>query len=344
MSNVDPRKRGSLFDALPQRTGRRQFLASLGLVAGAGLLAPLLKTPLFHPAGLAHAGNVESGRPLLGTWCRVVARDADGRKAGEAVEAAFAAIGEVDAQMSIHRADSQLTAVNAAAGAGARAVDRDLLNVVRLACDVARRTDGVYDPTILPLMKLYGFYDSGRNHFPTDAEIGRALARTGWRRVTLDHEAATVGLAGAGMALDLGSIGKGWAIDRAVAALRAHGIRNGLVDVGGNVYGLGTPEPGAAGWSVGVAHPVTGAVDHVFVLRDCAVGTSGNNEQNHLMDQVRVGHLIDARRGRPANGHLSASVQARTGVESDYLSTVAFLLGPDRFQGWPEAMASHFVG
>lgn len=340
MSNVDPRKRGSLLDALPQgKTGRRQFLTSLGLVAGAGLLAPLLKT-----IGPARAESIEAGRPLLGTWCRIVARDPDAHRAGQAVEAAFAAIAEVDGQMSIHRADSQLSAVNAAAGTSARPVDRDVLNVVRLACDVARRTDGVYDPTILPLMKLYGFYDSGRNHFPTDAEVGRALARTGWGRVTLDHEAATVGLAGAGMALDLGSIGKGWALDRAVAALRAHGIRSGLVDVGGNVYGLGVPEPGAAGWSVGVAHPVTGAVDHVFVLRDCAVGTSGNNEQNHLLDQIRVGHLIDARRGRPAGGHLSASVQAQSGVESDYLSTVAFLLGPDRFRGWPEALATHFVG
>ena len=102
--------------------------------------------------------------------------------------------------------------------------------------------------------------------------------------------------------------------------------------------------PGAAGWSVGVAHPRTGATDHLFVLRDSAVGTSGNGEQSHLLDLIRVGHMIDARRGKPADGHLSASVQARSGVESDYLSTVAYLLGPDRFHGWPEALATHFVG
>ncbi|TPW17824.1 MAG: thiamine biosynthesis lipoprotein [bacterium] len=325
MSKIDPNRPNFLLEALPQgKTGRRQFLAGLGLMAGASLLAPILKN--LH---LPRAESLEAGRPLLGTWCRIVARDADPQEAGRAVEAAFAAIADVDRQMSIHRPDSQLTAVNIAAGSGAAAVDKDVLKVVQLACDVARCTDGIYDPTILPLMKLYGFYDSGRRHFPTDAEVGRELARTGWRRVTIDHAAGTLGLA---------------ASDRAVAALRAHGIESGLVDVGGNVYGLGIPEPGAAGWSVGIAHPVTGRVDHLFVLRDSAVGTSGNGEQSRLLDLIRVGHLIDARRGRPSNGHLSASVQARSGVESDYLSTVAYLLGPDRFHGWPGTMASHFVG
>jgi FAD:protein FMN transferase len=116
-----------------------------------------------------------------------------------------------------------------------------------------------------------------------------------------------------------------------------------LVDVGGNVYGLGAPEDDPGGWSVGVLHPITGKLERTFRLRDSAVATSGNSEQSHLLGGVRVGHLLDALHGRPANGHLSASVQARTGVESDYLSTTAFLLGPDRFHGFPEAIASHFV-
>jgi thiamine biosynthesis lipoprotein len=160
----------------------------------------------------------------------------------------------------------------------------------------------------------------------------------------VDPESGTLGLDGAGMALDLGSIGKGWALDRAVDALRAEGIESALVDVGGNVYGLGAPEDEPQGWSVGVVHPVTGAVERTFHLRDSAVATSGNAEQSRVLGGIRIGHLIDAVRGRPAGGHRSASVQARTGVESDYLSTVAFLLGPDRFRGFPEATASHFAG
>ncbi|MBI4364400.1 MAG: FAD:protein FMN transferase, partial [Candidatus Latescibacteria bacterium] len=153
----------------------------------------------------------------------------------------------------------------------------------------------------------------------------------------------TLGLDRAGTAIDLGSIGKGWALDRAVEALRSEGIRSALVDVGGNVYGLGTPEHSREGWAVGVVHPITGRLERTFLLDDSAVATSGNAEQCHVLGGFRVGHLFDAARGRPADGHLSASVQARTGVESDYLSTVAFLLGPDRFHGFTEVMAAHFV-
>jgi FAD:protein FMN transferase len=133
-------------------------------------------------------------------------------------------------------------------------------------------------------------------------------------------------------------------VDRAAQALRDAGIRSGLVDIGGNVYGIGVPDDRAAGWSVGVLHPVTRQVDRVFVLRDAAVATSGNHEQYRVLAGLRVGHLFDARRGRPADGHLSASVEAATGVESDVCSTTAFLLGPSAFTGWPGASAVHFIG
>jgi thiamine biosynthesis lipoprotein len=170
---------------------------------------------------------------------------------------------------------------------------------------------------------------------PTDGDGGLGAA---------DRSAGTLGLARSGAGLDLGSIGKGWALDRAVAALRREGIESGLVDVGGNVYGIGVPEDGAAGWAVGVLHPGTGRIDRTFHLRDAAVATSGNAEQHHRLGGREVGHLFDARRDRPADGPLSASVLAATGTESDVLSTVAFLVGPDRFRGWAGARAAHFIG
>jgi thiamine biosynthesis lipoprotein len=95
---------------------------------------------------------------------------------------------------------------------------------------------------------------------------------------------------------------------------------------------------------VGVLHPVTKQVDRVFTLRDAAVATSGNYEQFRILSGLRVGHLFDARRGRPADGHLSASVLAQSGVESDVMSTVSFLLGPSAFRGWPGALGVHFIG
>ncbi len=321
---------------------RRKFLTSLGILAGAGAAAPLLRGFPSHFSSSSE--TFEAGRPALGTWVRISVHNSDPQRARRAVERAFAAIRRVDEQMSVHRADSQLFRTNAAAGRSAVAVDPAVIDVISIAKDAARRSEGVYDPTILPLMRLYGFYDSGKCRYPTDREIAAALDATGWDRVRVDPAAGTVALARAGMALDLGSIGKGWALDRAVDALKAEGIQTALVDIGGNIHGLGAPLRSPEGWNVGVTHPVTGRLVRTFVLKDTSVATSGNAEQSRVLGGVRVGHLFDARRGRPANGHLSASVQARTGVESDYLSTVAYLLGPDRFHGWPEAMSAHFAG
>jgi thiamine biosynthesis lipoprotein len=321
---------------------RRRFLASLGLIAGAGAAAPLLAR-----LGTRADASVEVSRAGLGTWIRIVARHPDRERAAQAIESAYRAIDRVDAQMSVHRADSELARVNRGAGEATAAVSPDLIEVVARARAAAERSDGIYDPTVLPLMKAYGFYraaDAPVARYPDDRAVDAALDVMSWRRIAADPAAGRLGLERRGAGLDLGSIGKGWAVDRAAAALRAAGVKSGLVDIGGNVFGLGTPDPLADGWSVGVLHPVTRQVDRVFVLRDQAVATSGNYEQYRILSGIRVGHLFDARRGCPADGHLSASVQARSGVESDVMSTAAFLLGPDAFRAWPGAERVHFIG
>ena len=317
---------------------RRHFLAGLGLLAGVGVLAPVLRR-----AQRPSAASIEAGRPLLGTWVRIVARHPDRDRATHAVERAFAAVREVDAQMSVHRADSELSRLNRAAGLGPAPVSPALLEVVEQACACARRSGGLYDPTVLPLMTLYGFYGPERVSLPATAEVDRALAAVAFEDVQVDRGAGTIALARRGMGLDLGSIGKGWAADRAVAALRAAGVTSGLVDAGGNVVGLGVPEDGADGWSVALFHPRTGRSERVFTLKDAAVATSANNERYRTIAGHRLGHIFDAKRGTPADGHVSVSVLARTGVESDQMSTTAFLLGPDRFRGWPGALDALFL-
>lgn len=336
MSNWD--RTEDLAPRRPAGVDRRRFLAGLGVVAGAATLAPFA-----HFTRERRAEGVEAGRPALGTWMRVVARHEDRTLASRAIEAAFAAVRRVDAQMSVHRSDSQLRRVNAAAGRAAIPVDADVRAVVARACTMARESGGVYDATVLPLMLAYGFYGRTRTAPPSAREVDAALAVVGSDGVRVDGAAGTVALARTGAGLDLGSIGKGWAVDAAVAALRAAGVRSGMVDIGGNVYGLGVPEDGAEGWSVGVFHPVSHALDRVFVLRDAAVATSGNSEQTRTLGNLTLGHLFDARRGTPASGHLCVTVQARTGMEADVCSTAAFLLGPDRFRAG-DVLLTHFIG
>ena len=330
-------------DDAPRTFTRRRFLVGLGALAAAGVAAPFLGQ-LGSRLASQGAVRVERSRAALGSWVRILAHHREEAAAERAIDNAFAAIARVDQQMSIHRADSELARVNASAGRTAVAVSGALLDIVERACSGANQTHGVYDPTVLPLMRLYGFYSSGRAHMPTDREIFAALDAMGPQVVALDRGAGTLGLTKAGAALDLGSIGKGWAIDRAVDALRAEGVSSGLVDVGRNVYGLGTPGESADGWSVGVLDPATGKVARVFTLRDAAVGTSGNYEQWSTLDGRRVGHLLDARLGRPAAAHVSASVVARTGTASDEGSTRAFLLGAAGLDGLEGVLDTHMIG
>lgn len=323
----------------PAAFSRRRFLVNLGLLAGAGAVAGIV--PRLASRRLV---RVDASRPGLGTWIRITARHRDAARAERAVAGAFAAIALVDRQMSVHRADSELSRVNAMAGREAVPVSEALVEVVDRARQASLASRGVFDPTVLPLMRLYGFYDSGRTHLPTDREIAETLRAVGADGIAVDRGARTVGLERRGAALDLGGIGKGWAVDRAVAALRAAGVEHGLVDVGRNVYGFGSPDDDADGWSVGVLHPGTGAVDRVFTLRDTAVATAGNTENFVTLDGARVGHLFDASRGRPSNPHLSVSVLARTGTDSDTGSNLAFLLGRGALSCLPGVLDSHVIG
>ena len=345
MSRVpeNPFHRVLAHDEAPRKFTRRRFLVSLGALAAAGIAAPVLGRigSRFASQGIA---RVERSRAALGTWVRIVAHHREDVAAERAIDNAFAAIGHVDGQMSIHRADSELSRVNASAGRAPVAVSGALLDIVERAGAGARQTNRAYDPTVLPLMRLYGFYHSGRTHLPSDREITAALDAMGPQVIAIDRRAGTLGLTKTGAALDLGSIGKGWAIDRAVEALRAGGVTSGLVDVGRNVYGLGTPGEGAQGWSVGVLDPASGNIAKVFMLRDAAVGTSGNYEQWSTLDGERVGHIMDARLGRPAAAHVSASVVARTGTASDEGSTRAFLLGRAGLDGLEGVLDTHFIG
>ena len=317
---------------------RRRFLQAVGLVAGAGALGSW-----FARRSTFESLRVDVTRPRLGTWVRVVARHHDTEVANRAVEQAFAAFDQVDREMSIHRSDTDIARVNRSSGNDAVKVPRSVLEVVALAREGARRSEGLYDPSGLPLFRTYGFYGPPRSTYPSDAEIQAALTRVGWRSIHVDRERGTLGLERRGGALDLGSLGKGWAVDRAVDAMRAAGVRDGLVDAGGKIFAFGTPRENAPGWSVGVYHPITHSAERVFVLRDAAIATSGNYEQFRMLSGLRVGHLFDARRGRPSDGHLSATVLAATAVQADMMSTAAFLLGPDRFR-WPEARDIHWIG
>jgi thiamine biosynthesis lipoprotein len=253
---------------------------------------------------------------------QLVNRDED--DAGR-IEALFAAY---ERTMSRFLPDSELCALNAATGAPFEA-SPVLFDAVRLALEWSRATHGTFDPTLLDELEAAG-YDR-----PFDQLAGRIAPRPSpppphdarWREITLDEPRRTITLP-AGVRVDLGGIGKGFTVDRAMALL-GEGA-NAMINASGDLYAAGDG-PEGDGWYVGVANPFE--ADHdvaVLRVRDRGVATSGSARRHWTAGDRRYHHLIDPRAGVSSDSDLlTATVVAPTATEADVLAKTAYLLGSD---------------
>ena len=238
------------------------------------------------------------------------------------VPEARGALDEVDALeavLTVFSESSELARVNRHAASGPVAVSAGLMDLLALCRDLHRSTGGAFDPTSTPLSREWGFLGR-QGRWPSPEEIEASRARVGMERVALSESERTVGFTSPGVELNLGSIGKGWALDRIARILRARGLRRALVNAGGSSF-LGW---GADHWNVSlspVREPLAG-----LHLRRGALGTSGAGEQFFEVDGRRFGHVIDPRTGWPAAGVRSATVITVDAAISDALAT-AFVVG-----------------
>jgi thiamine biosynthesis lipoprotein len=260
----------------------------------------------------------------MGTRVRLQVRGEDAEAAGEAMrDAARAALEAVEAETSAFRADSAVARVSAAAGKGEWIATGEAFDAaLDLALEVAAASGGAFNPLVAPLMEANGF--SRRPEGATTVPVPEGFLDV----AKIDRRPGACRLAAAGMALDLGGVAKGLGADRAAAAAGEVAGNDFLLDVGGNLVGRGT-------WTVGVRDP-RGGTDappmRAFVLSDgMAVATSGNYERRAVRpDGTTVGHLVDPRTGRPAEGLvLQATAIAPSAAEADAWSTALFVLGPD---------------
>ncbi len=227
-----------------------------------------------------HAPRV---RWTMGTLCEI---DAPGAPAG-AVSAAFAEIERWDRILSLYKDESEASALNRAAGTGPVAVSAELYAAVETALSLARETGGAFDPT---------------------------LRRAGWRTLRLDDKARTIILP-AGTSLDFGGVGKGWALDRAAAGLKAAGVTRARFNFGGQILALGK-------WPVTIPGRAK-----LLLIEDASVSVSGNSE--------RPGHIISPFNGRPVLGPGAVAVVLSSAAAADAWSTALFVLGkaPSQFRG-----------
>jgi thiamine biosynthesis lipoprotein len=250
----------------------------------------------------------------------------------DAVGRGRAALGEfrrVERLLSAFLAESEVGRVNAAAGRKPVRVSRETLDLVALSLKYAALSDGKFDPTVGPLVRLWGI-GTGRTAPPAPAEVAAARRLVDYRRVVVDQAGSRLYLPQAGMALDLGGVAKGYAAQRAADLLRREGVRSALVDAGGNIVALGT-RPDGRPWRVAVRHPRRPrAVLGILSVVDRAVVTSGDYERYFESGGRRYHHLLDPATGYPAAGFQSATVVGASSTLADIASTAVFVLGPGK--------------
>jgi thiamine biosynthesis lipoprotein len=314
-------------------------------LAAAGLLAAALArgaaaTP---PLLVRH----EASRMSMGSAYAIVAYAGDARALPGIVESAFDEVDRIDRLMSHYKPDSPLSRLNRDAGGGSVTVEAELFAFVERSLRYSRESDGAFDITVGPLMKTWGFF-RGEGRLPSDAELSEVKRRIGYRHVVLDAAAKTIRFDRPGMELDLGGIAKGYAVDRAVALLRAGGVAAALVSAGGStVYGLGAP-PGRRAWDVSVQDPVDSRKTALTVrLRNRALSVSGSSEKWFEVDGVRYSHIMDPRTARPVQGVLGVAVVTSSGTDGDALDNVLFVQGVAEGTAtvarWPATEAFFFL-
>jgi thiamine biosynthesis lipoprotein len=245
---------------------------------------------------------------------------------------------QLEDQLSVFRSHSELSRINQAAAREAVEVEPRLFALLELAMQVCAETGGAYDITAGPLWELWGFARR-QGAIPGRDRLAEARRHVGGRLVELDSRLKTVRFLESGVRLNLGSIGKGYAIDRAGEKLRQAGICDFLLHAGNSsVLAHGSHEPPQAGpaadaagcWVVGIGDPLhPGQRLREVRLCDRALSTSGTQFQSFRHQGRRYGHILDPRSGWPAQGVLSATVVAPTAALADALSTAFFVLGPE---------------
>lgn len=288
------------------------------------LLVILLAALALFGRGGEDSGEFRRARVLMGTVVEITLLDVGAKSDPEAaMEAAFSAMAEVEARMSAHRDDSEVARLNAAAEA--LEISAATAEVLELGLQLAAASGGAFDLTLGRLKALWGF-DGDAPRVPSDPEIAAALQGIGPASLRLEERRVTKG--DAALRVDLGAVAKGYAVDRAVAALQAAGIRHASVNAGGDLRLLG--DHGGRPWRIGIQHPRDPqGVLVTLELADVAVVTSGDYERFFEVEGVRYHHILDPRDGRPADACQSVTVVAASAAEADALATAAFVLGPE---------------
>jgi len=246
-----------------------------------------------------------------------------------AAEEALDCIDDLEDQLSVYRDDSEVSRLNAMAVAGPVEVEPRLFELLEFSAHLTRQTQGAFDIATGALIKAWGFYKR-EGRVPSPIERSAAMAKTGTRFLAFDREKRTVRYLRPGLEINLGGIGKGYALDRGVELLAQDWRTASALLHGGtsSVRAIGTPPGQERGWPIAIKHPwdEKRRLGTIY-LNGTALGTSAATFQHFEYNGRKLGHLLDPRTGWPAEGVEQVSVVAPTATEADALSTAFFVLG-----------------
>jgi FAD:protein FMN transferase len=291
---------------------------------GAGLIAALLLLALARAQEPKTPLVVHKTKYIMGTVFEIAAYDKEPEHAAQAIDKAFAEIVRLDGVMSNYKPQSDLSQLNRNAHFHAETVPADLYRVIEESMKYSKMSGGKFDITVGPLVDLWKAALRGEQT-PPRAEVEKLRACVGYEKIDLIPP-DRVEFQSPCMTIDLGSIGKGYAVDRAAEILRANGITSALVDAGqSTIYAMGAP-PGKSAWEVHLRDP-SNRVDPQVMLSENSVSTSEQTPPS-LLGNATTGHIIDPENGKPLETKYALSVVAKTGTASDALSTTLLLAGP----------------
>jgi thiamine biosynthesis lipoprotein len=283
--------------------------------------------------------EVDGGsREIMGTFNRIVAVAKTEGKANRAIKAGFDELVRIDKMMSDYKADSELSKVNREAFAKAVKVSPELFEILQISEGYSRVSDGAFDITVGPLVDLW--HKAGETNSMPDANtIAATKVKVGYEKLVLDAKNQTVRFAVEGMRLDLGGIGKGYAVDKAVEAMKRKGAIGGMADSGGNIRCFGRPAHGGS-WLIGIQDPnLADSVERiadssspmmVLKLNNMAVATSGDYRRFVMVGGKKVSHIIDTNTATGASKMASDTIIAPKAVDADALSTAVNVLGAEK--------------
>jgi len=239
-------------------------------------------------------------------------------------------IDRIESQLTVYRSTSEISRLNRIAAQAPVPVESGLFGLLQLCHRLADSTGGTFDITAGPLIKAWGFFQrAGR--VPTDDELSAARAVVGMDHLALDAEQNSVRFDRLGVEINLGSIGKGYALDRAAELLCERWmISSALLDGGSSsLLSIGSPADDPRGWEIGLKHPWQSRRLARLRLRHRALATSGATHQHFAYNDRKLGHVLDPRTGRPAEGVALAAAIAPAAAQADALATAFFVLGVD---------------